>query len=121
METQHIRYYLSVCEELNFTRAAKRCGIAQPSLTTAIHRMERQIWGALFLRSTRAPHVRLTALGRQLFPICVQIDKLIEKARALSQLERETPKGLDFAHRGITPSSTMAAMPPSVSLMRSSI
>ena len=91
METQHVRYYLAVCEELNFTRAAKRCGIAQPSLTTAIHRMERQIGGALFFRSTRAPHVRLTALGLQLLPICVQIDELMEKARALSQLEREEP------------------------------
>src|SRR5262245_33401821 len=94
METQHVRYFLAVCEELNFTRAAKRCGIAQPSLTTAIHRMERQIGGALFLRSTRAPHVRLTALGLLLFPICVEIENLMEKAKALGQLEREGANGL---------------------------
>jgi DNA-binding transcriptional LysR family regulator len=83
METQHVRYYLAICNELNFTRAAKQCGIAQPSLTTAIQRMEREIGGALFLRSTRAPHVQLTALGLQLFPICVQINKLMKKARGL--------------------------------------
>ena len=109
METQHVRYYLAVCEELNFTRAAKRCGIAQPSLTTAIHRMERQIGGALFLRSTRAPHVRLTALGLQLFPICVQIDKLMEQARDIGQLERETPDG-HFAS-GDNPKSNMFGQP----------
>jgi DNA-binding transcriptional LysR family regulator len=83
METQHVRYYLAICNELNFTRAAKQCGIAQPSLTTAIQRMEREIGGALFLRSTRAPHIQLTALGLQLFPICDQINKLMKKARSL--------------------------------------
>jgi Bacterial regulatory helix-turn-helix protein, lysR family len=45
METQHVRYFLAICNELNFTRAAKECGIAQPSLTTAIQRMEREIGG----------------------------------------------------------------------------
>jgi LysR family transcriptional regulator, hydrogen peroxide-inducible genes activator len=51
METRHVRYFLAICDELNFTRAAKKCGIAQPSLTTAIQRMEREIGGAPFLRS----------------------------------------------------------------------
>ena len=85
METQHVRYFLATCNELNFTRAAKRCGIAQPSLTTAIQRLEREIGGALFLRSTRVPHIQLTALGLQLFPICVQINKLMEKTRNLER------------------------------------
>ena len=85
METQHVRYFLAICNELNFTRAAKECGIAQPSLTTAIQRMEREIGGALFLRSTRASRVQLTTLGLQLFPICVQMNNLMEKARSLLQ------------------------------------
>jgi len=83
METQHVRYFLAICNELNFTRATKECGIAQSSLTTAIQRMEREIGGTLFLRSTRAPRVQLTTLGLQLFLICVQIDNLMEKARSL--------------------------------------
>jgi DNA-binding transcriptional LysR family regulator len=83
METRHVRYFLAICDELNFTRAAKKCGIAQPSLTNAIQRMEREIGGALFLRSRRAQHVQLTTLGLQLFPICVQMNELIEKARSL--------------------------------------
>jgi DNA-binding transcriptional LysR family regulator len=83
METQHVRYFLAICNELNFTRAAQKCGIAQPSLTTAIQRMEREIGGALFLRSTRATHVQLTTLGLQLLPICVQMNNLMEEARSL--------------------------------------
>ena len=50
MELRHIRYYLAILEEQNFTRAAKRCGVAQPSLTGAIHRLEREIGGRLFVR-----------------------------------------------------------------------
>ncbi len=36
MEMHQIRYFLAVSEERNFTRAAERCNVAQPSLTRAI-------------------------------------------------------------------------------------
>ena len=36
MQMQQIHYFLTLCEELSFTRAARRCGVAQPSLTTAM-------------------------------------------------------------------------------------
>ena len=36
MEMHQVRYFLALCEELNFTRAAERCHVAQPSLTRAI-------------------------------------------------------------------------------------
>jgi hypothetical protein len=41
MQTQHVRYFLVVYDELNFTRAAKKCGVSQPSLTNAVKRLER--------------------------------------------------------------------------------
>src|ERR1019366_10124284 len=81
METQHVRYFLAICDELNFTRAAQKCGIKQPSLSEAIKRMEQAIGGDLFVR---ASPVRLTALGLQLRPICVQINELLEKVCAMS-------------------------------------
>ena len=40
MEMHQVRYFLSVCETLNFTRAAKACDVAQPSLTRAIQKLE---------------------------------------------------------------------------------
>jgi DNA-binding transcriptional LysR family regulator len=67
METQHVRYFLAICDELSFTHAAQKCGIKQPSLSEGIKRMEQAIGGDLFVRSP----VRLTSLGLQLCPICV--------------------------------------------------
>ena len=84
METQHIRYFLAICEELNFTRAAKKCGVAQPTITVAIQRMERKVGGVLFQRLTHPPFVQPTALGRHLYPICVQISQLLEQVCAVS-------------------------------------
>ena len=76
MEIQHVRYFLAICDELSFTRAAQKCGIKQPTLSQAIKRMEQAIGGDLFVR---ASPVRLTALGLQLRPICVQINELLLK------------------------------------------
>jgi DNA-binding transcriptional LysR family regulator len=43
--------------------------------------MERKVDGALFQRLPQPPYVQLTALGRQLYPICVQIRELLAKAQ----------------------------------------
>ena len=89
MEMQHVRYFLAICDELSFTRAAQKCGVKQPTLSEAIKQMERAIGGDLFVR---ASPVRLTALGFQLRPICVQINQLLEKARTMSiSLEGSAP------------------------------
>ena len=46
MQMQQIRYFLALCEERNFTRAARRCGVSQPSLTNAMIALERELGGA---------------------------------------------------------------------------
>jgi DNA-binding transcriptional LysR family regulator len=66
MEMHQIRYFLAVAEELNFTRAAENCHVAQPSLTRAIKLLEEEMGGALFHRERANTH--LTDLGRSVQP-----------------------------------------------------
>jgi DNA-binding transcriptional LysR family regulator len=42
MEMQQIRHFLLLCEEGNFTRAANRCAVRQPSITRAIRLLENE-------------------------------------------------------------------------------
>jgi LysR family hydrogen peroxide-inducible transcriptional activator len=74
MQMHQIRYFLALCEERSFTRAAKRCGVSQPSLTNAIMALEQELGGALFQRK---PLVALTVLGHAVHPY---LDRIAENA-----------------------------------------
>jgi DNA-binding transcriptional LysR family regulator len=62
MELRHLRYFVAVAESLNFTKAAAKLHIAQPSLTRQIHNLEEEIGVRLLNRSKNA--VALTEEGR---------------------------------------------------------
>lgn len=85
MNFNTVKYFLVVCEKRNFTKAAAAIGIAQPSLSIAIQRLERELGGALFYRDGLG--VRLTELGRDLRPIFRAIsrhaDRALSRAAAL--------------------------------------
>src|SRR4029453_8227310 len=61
IEHRHLRYFIAVAEELNFTRAADRLHMAQPPLSAAIRQLERDLGAQLLSRTTR--HVALTDAG----------------------------------------------------------
>lgn len=62
MELHQIRYFLTACDTLNFTRAAEQCGVSVPSLSRAIRSLEDELGGQLFRRERHLTH--LTDLGR---------------------------------------------------------
>lgn len=76
MKIRQVTYFLALCEEQSFTRAARRCGVAQPSLTRAIQLLEQEIGGRLFARSNSS--VRLTELGVLVYPEFVRMSQCTE-------------------------------------------
>ena len=64
LEVEQLRALATLAEELNFTRAARRLGVAQPALSARISRMERRLGRKLVERSTRS--VQLTDAGLEL-------------------------------------------------------
>src|SRR3954447_15260170 len=79
MEMHQIRYFLAVCEELNFTRAAERCNVAQPSLTRAIKLLEEELGGQLFHRERTNTH--LSELGRMVKPHLEEVYAQAQEAK----------------------------------------
>lgn len=81
---EELRAFVLVADELHFARAAARLGVAAPSLSQAIRRLEAALGAVLLERTPRS--VALTAAGSELVP------------RARDILDR-----LDAAHRAVVP------------------
>jgi Bacterial regulatory helix-turn-helix protein, lysR family len=43
MEFNQVRYFLTLADTLNFTRAAEACNVTQPALTRAIQKLEEEL------------------------------------------------------------------------------
>jgi DNA-binding transcriptional LysR family regulator len=79
MELRHLRYFVAVAEELNFTRAAKRLGINQPPLSLQIRQLENEMGTPLFVRHIRG--VQLTNVGMLMLEDARVILKQVEQAK----------------------------------------
>ena len=105
-----IRYFLAVCETLNFTRAAETCNVSQPALTKAVKKLEGELGNPLFFREGKrvliTESVRNLAEGFNLLnksPLNVGIMTTIGPlglARFLARFQYDNP-GVEFAiHEG---------------------
>jgi DNA-binding transcriptional LysR family regulator len=84
MDIRQLRYAIAVAEELNFTRAARRCNVSQPPLSRAIQELEEEVGARLFERDKHS--VRSTPAGESFIG---------DVRRALAVLE----EGVDRARR----------------------
>jgi len=102
-----LEYFVAVAEEQQFTRAAERLGVAQPSISSQVRRLERMLGTPLFHRG-RGP-VALTDAGKELLPLARRVlSDFAEVIQGVTEVE-----GLRRGHVaiGATPSLGTTLLP----------
>lgn len=87
MNLAFVRYFLAASETLNFTTAAERCHVTQPTLSAGIARLEEEVGARLFDRGRRTT---LSPAGQRLLPHARAMVEAWQAARAEQRATRRT-------------------------------
>ena len=110
---RHLRYFVAVAEELNFTRAAQRLKTAQPSLSQQIKQLEVYVGVPLFERSKRS--VALTEAGRVFLAEANEILRRTEQAVHLA-MQADYNRGIEISV-GVVPAAEVKVLPKLLPLL----
>ena len=120
MELKQLRVFVTVAEELHFSRAASRLHLAQSALSAQIRRLENEVGGPLLLRSTR--QVELTPAGTMLLSearaLLAAADGTLARARAAARGENAS---LSIASMGPVPGALLSPLLATFSARRPSV
>ena len=107
MELRHLRYFVTVAELLNFTKAATRLRVAQPALSRQIRDLEDELGAPLLERGPR--FVKLTEAGITFLP---EAKAVLQRADEAAQAVRAVVRGeRGQIHVGYAPSPTVELLP----------
>jgi DNA-binding transcriptional LysR family regulator len=107
MEIRHLRYFITVAKERNFTRAAEKLHIAQPPLSRQIQQLEEEVGMVLFDRDSRP--LRLTEAGRLLYEHAAQVLERFDDLRTMMKRFRDAERPRFVI--GFVASTIYAALP----------
>ncbi|MEV7180829.1 LysR substrate-binding domain-containing protein [Kitasatospora sp. NPDC093679] len=107
MQLQQLRYFTAVAELGNFTRAAERLHVAQPSLSQQIKALERELGAELLHRSRGA--TTPTDAGEALLPLARRILADTDSARLAVQETVQLRRGR--VRLGAPPSLCVSLLP----------
>ena len=99
MTLKQLQYVVTVAETGNITEAAKKLFIAQPSLTAAVHELEKEYGIILFSRSNKG--IELTSDGEEFLGYARQV---LEQANLID--ERTSMNSICGKPRPMTSSRT---------------
>ncbi|HWZ13283.1 MAG TPA: LysR substrate-binding domain-containing protein [Acidobacteriaceae bacterium] len=116
MELRHLRYFVAVAEELNFTRAAQRLNTAQPSLSQQIQDLEQQVGVALLIRTKRS--VKLTVAGTAFLDEARLT--LAQARRAIASARQAAQAGESTLVLGFGPAAEIKLFPSTLTSLRAS-
>ena len=116
MELRHLRYFVAVAEELNFTRAAQRLHTAQPSLSQQIQDLEQEVGVPLFIRTKRL--VKLTAAGTAFLDEARLT--LAQSRRAIASARKAAQAGESTLVLGFGPAAEIKLFPGTLTSLRAS-
>ena len=116
MELRHLRYFVAVAEELNFTRAAQRLNTAQPSLSQQIQDLEQEVGVPLFIRTKRS--VKLTAAGTAFLDEARLT--LAQSRRAIASARQAAQAGESTLVLGFGPAAEIKLFPSTLTSLRAS-
>jgi LysR family transcriptional regulator, benzoate and cis,cis-muconate-responsive activator of ben and cat genes len=108
VELRHLRYFVAVAEELNFSRAAQRLHVSQPPLSRQIRDLEAELNVTLFERTRQS--VRLTSAGRITLLHARKLLRDTDLLRSEAQIAAGTEQ--EELHIGYAPSPTADVLSP---------
>ncbi len=91
MDLRELRYFIAVYELGSISAAARRCYVAQPSISAAIQQLESHLDASLFARHSKG--VYPSEAAQRLYPLA---KKLTSEAQAITHLFRSKPRPVSF-------------------------
>jgi DNA-binding transcriptional LysR family regulator len=106
VQLQHVRYFLTLAQTFNFTRAAAQCNVTQSALTKALQKLEHELGGSLIHREGRL--TQLTDLGKLVLPMLQRMIDAADSAR--KQAKQFQTKQVSSLYIGLPPSISASLM-----------